>query len=201
MISELTRLSSENARLREQVAAISAKASSEAEQEHEARRVLHGLSRVTMSSSIWCRGASGWTKGEDFTLLNVFLELSPQLLTEYSSSAASNLLALSAARGKPLRDEWPMPSNMVNQWLGDLMAYGLVEPSGRKHAVADKEHYWTLTEKGRSVYAFYRRFAHERSSEEVPDPTSKDSANEADLQKREATASQDLATDDAAADG
>lgn len=59
--------------------------------------------------------------------------------------------------GTSYRNSWPVPSNFVISWLTDFHALDIVQPSRKKHPVADTKDYWTLTKKGRDVLGSLRK--------------------------------------------
>ena len=58
------------------------------------------------------------------------------------------------------------PSNTVlHQCLLQLSGLGMIEPSGRRHAVSDRSKYWTLTDSGRRVVTKLKAFSSKPKSE------------------------------------
>lgn len=111
-------------------------------------------------SEYWYSGAAKWAYEETTRhLYDVFYLRAPELIAEKSAKTMSNLIALSfrSEGSRPLRSEWPLPSNRVRSWLADLAALGLVEPSTRKHPISDDEDYWCLTPLGKTIYSGLRR--------------------------------------------
>lgn len=171
VMGELARLSSENARLRTAVDVAAQQASQDSAARY--RDVLQTMSRIKLVPSVWFRGEQNWMSVEPTTLYRVFELLGPQLMAEESTKGAATLLSFTFASGKLLRPEWPMPWNLLNAWLTDLVALAVVEPSQRKHHVKDTEKYWTLTPFGREVYAWMRRLSleHEARAEAEKEST------------------------------
>ena len=164
VMAELTRLSAENARLRADAAAVKA----QRDQNSAESSMLRTLRNIKVAVSIFYEGVSDWTAVDETTLYRVFYILAPELMTEKSASSAAYLLALMFAKSKPIRKQWPLPSNTMNSWLADLMSFGLVEPSSKQHAVSDKDNYWTLSERGRQTFAEQRRsLLEQRANEEI----------------------------------
>lgn len=177
VMAELTRLSSENARLRNDAALLKA----EQDEATRYRELLTTLKNIQVTPALFYVGASEWSPAEETSLYRIFYILAPELMTERSTSRASGLLGLMFAKGKAIRKTWPIPSNSMNSWLADLMAFGLVEPSAKAHPIADKDYYWTLTATGREAFAQQRRALLEtrareaverkRSEREASEPT------------------------------
>lgn len=83
-------------------------------------------------------------------------------------------------RGDQSESWWLATINQVRGVLSDLMALGVVEPSGRKHAVADKGEYWTLTELGSELHRHIRLTLIEaRDTEPEEDPDENQPGSEA----------------------
>ena len=86
-------------------------------------------------------------------LFEIFCQLAPEMMVEIATDEASRYLAL---MNKP--DEHmvtsptaPIAINHVKILFADLASLDLVEPSKKKHPVADKDTYWALTQEGIEV--------------------------------------------------
>jgi hypothetical protein len=151
-MAELTRLSTENAALRERLQQALATREDKAKDERD--KVILTLGRNKIRVNFWYRNASDWSDPVEVSLFEVFGLLAPQLMIEKSTTDAVSFLGVNLNRsGKPLRNTYPIPSNAVELWLADLGALGLVEPSSKKHLAKDTDQYWTLTQKGRQLSA------------------------------------------------
>jgi hypothetical protein len=156
--AELARLSQENGELRETLRKAQLKEASE----HDAAitKTIETLRANKIDVSIFYQGDEDWTAEGKKTLYSLFLLLAPELMVEKAVEAAGTFVATmwrSDAHKKRLRSPWPVPSNSLKLWFGDLAALGLVEPSRRKHQVADKTEYWTLTDLGRQIHTAIRK--------------------------------------------
>ncbi len=176
--AELTRLSAENARLRAEVEA--AEAESRSDYEERLRELVRTLRANTRNYSFKraIRGEWEWT--DDVTLLDIFRQIGPSLMAEENKREISTTLAMHAAGEPP----WHLSAmNQVSDILADLVALELVEPSPRKHSVADDNEYWTLTELGRATLRSLRQ-ARLRSADQTPtaEPTAEatDQSDEAE---------------------
>ena len=99
------------------------------------------------------RGASSWSVKVKTDLFKVFSQLGPEMMVEMSVPEASKYLALmnkpaSLAATSPTA---PVAVNHVKMLFADLASLELIEPSKKKHPVADKEAYWSLTSEGLDV--------------------------------------------------
>lgn len=140
---ELTRLSIENHELREELTALKESLKKTASNK-EIKEIL-GASEIEVH--IFYKDSKDWEPQKSTTLLRVFSIVAPELMQEKSTTDINHLLAfnLKDDSERALRGNWPLPSNLITDWLADLAALGLVEPSSRKHAVSDKNEYWQLT--------------------------------------------------------
>jgi hypothetical protein len=157
--TELTRLSSENALLRRQLEEYSNKR--EDEQKAEPQRLFQALSNNTRELKIRKTGGAEFVVDRLITLYDIFAILAPEMYIEKSVMAAARTIANSFAtvRLQELTSPWPVPSNRIKDWLADLAALGLVEPSERSHSVTDTNEYWTLSSKGRELHRVLRKTA------------------------------------------
>lgn len=156
VMMELSRLSHENATLRDQLEKAQKKSNEDALAERES--MLRTLLKNKVKLRWWLKGGRDWSDGPEISLYKLFRLLAPECVIEKSTNQAANYLsAMLKDKTQQLRDEWPMPSNSIRERLTDLMTLGLMEPSHRKHAVADLNEYWSLTEKGRELLSYIRR--------------------------------------------
>jgi Domain of unknown function (DUF4062) len=156
VVTELSRLSAENAQLR--LSLDQAKLRVHEDTEARRRRLLSTLSNNKIGIRIWYLGDTNWAEAREVPLLRLFQHIAPELVIERSTPDLSKFVgALFKKEGSQTRKEWPVPSNAVKAWLADLMALGLVEPSPRKHSVSDTSEYWSLTAAGREFLGGLRR--------------------------------------------
>lgn len=156
---ELTRLSEENAQLRAQLSEAREKA--EADESTRFRELTETLRRNKRKVSLFYRSEGAYVDAGETTLLAIFVQAAPFLLVErgfngLNSSLAYYLREKARDGNDTLRAVAPLPNNFLQVWLADFVALGLVEPSSRKHQVADKEQYWSLTDLGRSFNSYLR---------------------------------------------
>lgn len=158
VLAEISRLSAENASLREELGL--AKEEHETKKLAELRKVLETLERVIVEIPVWKVEASGWSHEAKLSMKDVMNIVAPELIVEANIEFLAAVLAINCApTGAQLREVWPMPSNALRSILVDLEALGLLSPSKRRHPVADKNEYWTLTENGRDLLKLIRRGA------------------------------------------
>lgn len=155
VINELSRLSSENAALRkegEQLRLIRDQQSS------EVRRTIQVLSNNSRRLGARTIKKPKW---EDVTyseqkLSDIFHWIAPGLMDENSALGVAQNVALKLV-GAGYLVEWPIGRNIVSDILADLAALELVEPSKKKHPIADKASYWQLTKLGKQTLREFRR--------------------------------------------
>jgi hypothetical protein len=156
--SELARLSQENGDLRDALQKVQMKAT--ADQDNIASRTISTLRANKIQPSFFYEGDSNWTQStHERTLYSLFFIIAPQLMVEESTERMSRLVALIWCddNEQGLRKQWPIPSNALKRWIADLMALELTEPSKKKHPIADKSEYWSLTDFGRKIYYAIRK--------------------------------------------
>lgn len=155
--AELIRLSAENAKLRGELAA--------SQVYFEERRLKTDRDYVTMLRAnkrpvvVWKKGAEDWEFVKYVSLLEIFNILAVDMLVEMSTAdMALNVAILLGGVSHPqLRENFPMPTNTVKDWLADFAALELVVPSTKKKPVSDSSAYWTLSKKGKECLALIRR--------------------------------------------
>ena len=151
---EISRLSSENSKLRDELEIIKKEKTEEAD---EIRNVVHILNKNMFSFEI--RKTGKWGEGEIRTvsLLTIFEGVAPNLQVENNLSEMARNLALHVSRKTDYYKNWPIGKNLVTDYAADLAALDLIEPSKKKKSVNDKEQYWSLTKLGKQVLKRMRR--------------------------------------------
>jgi hypothetical protein len=156
-LTELTRLSTENAALRKQIDDFAVQEREEARE--EIAKVLTILNSNKLILNFWFRGGTDWEGGVEVSLARIFNLLGPEMFIERSLEDTARYLAvmLSGKKLNELREKWPTPNNTVRRILSDLAALDLLCPSLRKHPAADKNEYWTLAPRGREILSHLKR--------------------------------------------
>lgn len=158
-LSELTRLSKENAELRKTISDIE-QANIEAKVENETK-VIQILKSNNASISFYYVGDKDWTKGIEYKYLDIFFLLAPEIIVEKSIKATAGFIGTmwdkdKSTPKKNLRTPWPTPSNTIKNIFADFHALGIASPSPKKHSVHDNEEYWCITELGLAIYSRIR---------------------------------------------
>ena len=165
---ELSRLSSENAVLRQHIEQISTSIKEPEDEARTAVSIMHGNPK-----RLKVRKTSKW---EDATvhetdLLIVFLAIAPNLINENSSVEIARNIALEIV-GTGYYKDWPIGRNITSDLIADFVALDILEASKKKHSVHDKENYWSLTTLGKQVLKRARRIQLE---EGIPTTSDKES--------------------------
>lgn len=156
-LSELTRLSTENAALRQRIGEMAIQ--EKEEQREEIAKVLAILNSNKLTLKFWLKGGTDWEGGVEVTLARIFNLLGPEMFIEKSLEDTARYLGLmiSGKKSSELRAPWPTPNNTVRRILSDLAALDLLCPSTKKHPAADKNEYWTLAPRGREILTHLKR--------------------------------------------
>lgn len=150
---ELTRLSGENADLRAEIETLNKIIIQKPDEIREVFEILY-----KNEFNVKVRITSKWKDAKKYscTLLDIFEATGPYLLDENSTSGMSNNIALSLY-GTGYYKSYPVGKNIVSEWVADLAALDIIEPSKKKHSVNDKENYWSLTKFGKQLLKQVRR--------------------------------------------
>jgi len=162
VMREITRLSSENSILRNELSDYKEK---ELEKEsNKNQEIVDILRRNNAQICIRKDGEKEWGNYKDTTLYQIFYEIAPILISEATSIVINKRLALQVCQVANQRNDYLIPKNYVDQWLSDLACLKLIKPSDKKHSVHDENDYWILTELGLDVHASLRRLVLELGS-------------------------------------
>lgn len=150
---ELTRLSAENSKLREENDRLKSINKDSVDEIRDAVNTLNLNSRaLKVRESVKWEEAIIYEK----TLLQLFLTSAPNMINENSSIEIARNIALSIV-GTKYHTNWPIGKNITSELIADFVALDLVEPSKKKHSVSDENTYWTLTSKGKQVLKRHRK--------------------------------------------
>jgi len=169
LTNELARLSSENARLREQIEARNV----QADKKEDIKTTIKTLKANEREMYVWMKASGNWETKDPTTLYALFRVLAPEMLVDKSIEAISRYAAIMICNleSSEFRSKFPVPSNSVKEWMADFSTLGLVTPSTRKKPVADNNEYWTLTQQGKAVLSYIRLMALENPRTEVKNHT------------------------------
>lgn len=148
---ELSRLSRENAELRSQLEV--AKNQEAIDRRAHFQQRIETLKAIPKILSIREKGENTWNIKVETDLFVIFSQIAPEMMVETSTTHASVYLAFVNRSEKEIDDSdtAPIPINHIRLLFADLVSLDLVEPSKKKHPVADKESYWSLTQEGIEV--------------------------------------------------
>ncbi|AQZ93410.1 DUF4062 domain-containing protein [Halopseudomonas phragmitis] len=163
---ELTRLSSENAALRDQVDSMKKAVT---ESENAVGRAMRVLAKNEVRFQL--RKTANWKEADRYTLslADIFGYVAPNLIDENSSLGVAQDLALKVLRGPKYFKNWPIGKNQTAEIIADFAALDLVEPSKKKHQVSDTNTYWSLTKLGKKLLQEFRKVKLEEGLAELPE--------------------------------
>lgn len=148
---ELSRLSRENSDLRAQLETAQNQEATDRRAHLQLR--IDTLKAIPKTLAIRERGKPSWDIKVETNLFKLFSQLAPEMMVETSTNHASTYLALMNKPNPKLLTSptAPIATNHVKMLFADLASLDLVEPSKKKHPVADKDAYWALTQEGIEV--------------------------------------------------
>lgn len=148
VMQELSRLSRENAELRAQLDL--AQNQEAVDRRAHLQQRIDTLKAIPKTLALRKSGEKTWDVKINTDLFKIFSQLAPEMMVETSTNHASTYLALMNKPDPKLvtSPTAPIATNHVKMLLADLASLDLVEPSKRKHPVADKDSYWSLTPEG-----------------------------------------------------
>lgn len=151
VMQELSRLSRENADMREQLEL--AKNQKSIDQRSHFQQIIETLKAIPQIIYIREKGKVNWDIEVKTNLFRIFSQLAPEMMVETSIDHASYYLALVNKPKSTLKvsDTAPIAVNHIRLIFADLVSLGLIEPSKKKHPVADKQSYWSLSKEGIEV--------------------------------------------------
>ncbi|OCH43721.1 DUF4062 domain-containing protein [Aliivibrio fischeri] len=170
-IQELTRLSQENAVLRNELNKVENVIKKSEDKTDANAKTFDILKKNTAKIFIFESNAKDWNTPKDGSLLGIFKAIAPNLMVENSFNKIGNDVAVFYGVSN-YRNVAPVPNNHLSHWLADLSALDLIQPSERKHPLSDKNEYWSLSEKGATVLKNLRRIQLEKGLIDQESPES-----------------------------
>lgn len=152
--AEVIRLSAENATLRQRIQA--AEKSADDERRNRLREIVETLSNAKRKLAYRYTPRGEWQHDQEISLLNAFLKLAPEMMVEANITDMAGTLAMEMRADKD-RGWDIVATNQVKDVMADFTALELVQPSKRKHAVADTNEYWSLSPTGMKVLTRLRK--------------------------------------------
>jgi len=154
--AEISRLSSENAKLR--IEMTEALRETGADLEAELSKIDSLLKATANTLSYRRRAADAWKVSDPVANSLLFDILAPSLMTQMTiERAAQYIYALGLTIDKSGGSNGQVAQNQVKDLLADWMVFDLVMPSAQKHSVKDTDEYWSLTELGKNLHKMHRR--------------------------------------------
>jgi hypothetical protein len=157
VLKEISRLSNENSKLRNEIEKHQLKIENESKAEFN--KLLQTLKHNRKTVSFLYANEKKWSDRTEFTLLEIFDLLAPDLMIETSSERCRNYLGfmLKPNKDKKINLSNASPLNRIKEILADLNALEIIKPSIKKHPISDKNEYWTLTAEGKKLFKEVRR--------------------------------------------
>lgn len=160
--AEISRLSAENAGLRERLAQLEEQ--SERDSATELSELWAQMKRKKWAYSARFDEDEDWSTAKPIPYSELFMIFAPNMVLEVTVKLVDQLLTLHTKRVDGADEESPanthvdaVPINERNAMLADFMMLGLMEPSSRRHPVADKAEYWALTAIGHELLKARKR--------------------------------------------
>jgi hypothetical protein len=161
VVNELSRLSGENEDLKRQIKIESGEILDKVrEQMKHAIKVL-ALNKVSLS--FYYVSGENWENTRKFRYLRIFKLLAPELSLGKSSGEISRFLGnvLNPDLEKPVRRDYPTPSNTIKKIMADLVLLKLVKCS--RGGDEGEGEVWEITEYGKELFSAYRMRQLERA--------------------------------------
>lgn len=160
--SEISRLSSENAKLRATLAEVRDK--QQRDNASELAELWAQMTRKKWRYSARFKGSLDWKQARPISYARIFTILAPNMVIEATVEMIDNLLKIHTEQ--PQESEanenlavTTVPINERSALLSDFMMLDLMEPSSRRHPVADKAEYWSLSPVGQELLKMRKRAA------------------------------------------
>lgn len=152
---EISRLSTENANLRNEVEQLKKTRDSQADKVREVTRIMAGNKR---NIPVRENKDTSWKDADRYetNLFYIFNYIAPSLINESSNLKIAQDIALNL-HGVNYYRYVPIPTNRTSSIIADFVALEVLEPSKKKHPVSDDEKYWTLTSFGKIFVKKARR--------------------------------------------
>jgi len=153
--NELARLSMENEQLKRQIKMEDGEIMTRLrEQLKNALKVL-ALNKVILS--FYYASGDNWENSRQFRYLRLFKLLTPELAVGKTTADISRFLGtvLNPDLEKPVRKDYPTPSNSIKKIMADFSMLKLVKCINKNDASGEDE-IWEVTEYGKELYSAYR---------------------------------------------
>jgi len=152
--NELARLSTENEQLKRQVKIEDGEVMTRLrEQLKNALKVL-ALNKVILS--FYYASGDNWENSRQFRYLRIFKLLAPELAVGKTTADISRFLGtvLNPNLDKPVRKDYPTPSNSIKKIMADFSMLKLVRCTNTDDASG--EEIWEITEYGKELFSAFR---------------------------------------------
>ena len=153
--NELSRLSTENEQLRHQIKIESGEIITKLRAQMKNAFKVLALNKVMLS--FYYASGDNWENSRRFRYLRIFKLLVPELAIGKTTAEISRFLGtvLNPDLDKPVRKDYPTPSNTIKKIMADLSMLKLVRCVKKNEGSSDDET-WETTEYGKELYSAYR---------------------------------------------
>lgn len=153
--NELSRLSSENHALRQQIHLADNELVSK--QQDELKHVIKVLALNKITLSFYYASGDNWENSRQFRYIRIFKLLVPELALGKTTAEISRFLGtvLNPNLDKTVRKDYPTPSNTIKKIMADFSMLKLVRCSNSEEGKAGDE-IWEISEYGQELYSAYR---------------------------------------------
>lgn len=157
VLTELSRLSKENSKMREQIDAFLTQMDKNEIEKYD--RIISTLDNHKIEIFFAYEDEDDWNDSKVLSFLKIFKSIAPQLMVEKSITYISYYIGVTfnPDDNKDIRKIYPIPVNNMNDIFADLAVLDLIKPSDKKHSIKDTMEYWTITEEGKNVFKAIRR--------------------------------------------
>jgi hypothetical protein len=153
--NEVTRLSNENSKLRDEINSVNNFINNNEEQKKlDLLRTLELNKRII---PIMFQGNNEWNMDNEVTYLKLFEVIAERLIIEADEMELKQAIALGISGQINFNKNVPVANNRFIEWMADLSVLDLVGESQKSHSLADNKKYWTLTDKGRDLFKNLRK--------------------------------------------
>jgi hypothetical protein len=163
LANEIGRLSSENEELKKRIRLESGELVVRLREQMKHALKVMALNRVSLS--FYYVNGETWENTRKFRYLRIFKLLVPELSLAKTTAEITRFLGsvLNPDLEKPVRKDYPTPSNTIKKIMADFALLKLVKCSGGTEGSDDE--LWEITEYGKELYSVYRIRQLERSFE------------------------------------
>jgi len=153
--NEVTRLSNENSKLRNEINQINISVNKNEEQKR--LELLKTLEINKCLVPILFQGEREWNMSHNVTYLDLFEIIAEILIIEANELEIRKKIAFDVSGKGNYNMDNPVPYIWFNKWMADLNVLELIEQSKQSHSLSDNSKYWSLSSEGRDLFKNLRK--------------------------------------------